>query len=193
MDGNTIEDYAYEIGKQWGVGQAKKDNGILLLIAMTERKMRIEVGSGLEGAIPDIVSGQIIRNVLAPAFKRSAYYNGIDLATDNIIEASKHEYVPTADDLSNTDAGGSIIPLLIFFGLFLFIFIAIARRSKSQYYVSRRGYKGWDNNHFPGGGFIGGGFNSGGGFFDGGGGDSGSSFGGFGGGGFSGGGASGDW
>jgi uncharacterized protein len=185
----TISDYAYDLGNEWGVGNAKKDNGIVVLVSMAERKSRIEVGRGLEGAVPDIIGAEIVRNVLKPAFREGNYYDGLSSTVDNLIQASKNEYV--GEPQPDAEAGGSFLPFLfILLLLFLFIYL-MARRKRSPYYMSRGGYRGWNDPWIGGGGFIGGG-NSGGGFFDGGG-DSGGGFGGFGGGSFGGGGASGDW
>ena len=72
---DTIDGFAVELFEDWGIGSQENDNGILLLIALEERKLRIEVGYGLEGASTDIQSGQIIRNTLTPAFKEESYYD----------------------------------------------------------------------------------------------------------------------
>jgi uncharacterized protein len=187
----AIEDYGYDLGKKWGVGTAKKDNGIIVLVSMAERKSRIEIGSGLEGAVPDMIGAEIIRNVLRPAFKKQQYFEGLNSTIDNLIAASKNEYKGDRQDATQNE--GSIFPFIIL--LFLFILFLLWLKSRgngnNKYYMSRRGYRGWNDPWIGGGGFIGGG-SGGGGFFDGGG-DSGGGFGGFGGGGFSGGGASGDW
>lgn len=191
MGGDIIEDYAYDLAKAWGIGKSKNDNGILLLISMQERKFRIEVGSGLEGAVPDIICAQIIRNRMRPAFQQGDYFTGINNATDDLAAASRFEYKA---DPNEKRSGEESIPVgfIILMILFIILFIYLMSRRRSQYYVSRKGYRDWDNNgggFFPGGFIGGGGFSGGGGF----GGDSGGGFGGFGGGGFSGGGASGDW
>jgi uncharacterized protein len=185
----AIEDFAYDLGKKWGVGTAKKDNGILVVVSMAERKSRVEVGSGLEGAVPDLIGAEVLRNVLKPAFKQGLYFDGFNGTIDNLIAASKNEY--TADAKSaNDNSGGGIVLILIFLFIIMIIWIKLKNAQNNKYYMSRRGGRGW-NDPWIGGGFIGGG--SGGGFFDGGGDSGGGGFGGFGGGGFSGGGASGDW
>ena len=70
LDGETIEEYGYQLGRHWGIGQKGKNNGVLLLIAQDERKVRIEVGYGLEGALPDAIAANITHGRIPPAFKR---------------------------------------------------------------------------------------------------------------------------
>lgn len=185
LDGNPIEEYATKLFRDWGIGNKKTNNGILLLIAVQDRKMRIEVGYGLEGAIPDITSINIIDNDLKPAFRQNAYYAGIDKATDDIAKAAIGEYKVKRERQSK-GKGSNVI-------LFLFIVFII---------VSILGKRGGGGSNIGGGGFsdvatgmllgslLGGGGRSGGGW---GGGDSGGGFGGFGGGSSGGGGASGGW
>jgi uncharacterized protein len=181
LGGYEIEDFSYALGQKWGIGKAGKDNGILVLVSLGDRKARIEVGKGLEGAVPDLISVEIIRNVLSPAFKQQQYYNGLNNTVDHLIAASKNEY--QADPVENNDGGLSFVILLILF--IIFIIYMSRKRGSGNYYMSNRGYRGWNT---P---WIGGGI--GGSFFNGGS-DSGSGdFGGFGGGSFGGGGASGDW
>ena len=78
LDGYPIEDYATKLFRDWGIGNKKTNNGILLLLAINDRKVRIEVGYGLEGAVPDITANSIIDNDIKPAFRARAYYDGID-------------------------------------------------------------------------------------------------------------------
>ncbi|MCR6555155.1 TPM domain-containing protein, partial [Aeromonas sp. CPF2-S1] len=70
LAGDTIEEYGYQLGRHWGIGQKGKNNGVLLIIAQDERKVRIEVGYGLEGALPDAIAANIIQTRILPAFKR---------------------------------------------------------------------------------------------------------------------------
>jgi len=188
LDGYPIEEYATKLFRSWGIGNKKTNNGVLLLIAINDRKVRIEVGYGLEGAIPDITSNNIINNDIKPAFKQGAYFDGINSATDDIAKAAVGEY-KVARQKKGKEKGGSIFLFLII----LFVIIAI---------VGKKGGNGGSN--IGGGGFsdiatgmllgslLGGGGRSGGygggGEYSGGGG-----FGGFGGGSSGGGGASGGW
>ncbi len=96
LDGDTIENYAAKLFEEWKIGKAKKDNGVLLLIARDDRQMRIEVGYGLEGALTDAQSYWIIQNQLVPSFKTGDYYQGIDSAVNQIMAATKGEYVPSS-------------------------------------------------------------------------------------------------
>jgi len=77
LDGDTIENYAEKLFKEWGIGQKGKDNGVLLLVAVDDHKLRIEVGYGLEGALTDAESSNIIRNTITPEFKKGDYNKGI--------------------------------------------------------------------------------------------------------------------
>lgn len=88
----TIEDYAVRLFEKWGIGQKEKDNGVLLLIAVRERKIRIEVGYGLEGAITDGTAGEIIRRIISPAFKEGHFEQGLVAGTEAILRLIANEY-----------------------------------------------------------------------------------------------------
>jgi Beta-propeller domains of methanol dehydrogenase type len=77
LDGITIEEYALKLFEKWGIGKKDKDNGVLLLVAMSDRKLRIEVGYGLEAVITDLEAREIIDNVITPRFKLNDYNTGI--------------------------------------------------------------------------------------------------------------------
>ena len=184
------EEVALKILREWGIGQAGRNNGVVILIVKnadnTERKIRIEVGYGLEGAIPDMIAASIIDHEIAPNFKEGNYYRGLDEATTAIFKAAAGEYKAPAEYGKGKKKGISI-GTIIFIAIILIIVFSGAGGSGGGGYVSRRGYRGW---WFPtggGGGWTGGG--GGGGWSGGGGGG----FGGFGGGGGGGGGASGSW
>src|SRR5690606_665022 len=83
--GEAMEPYAHRLFRQWRLGQAQEDNGILLLVAVNDRRMRIEVGYGLEGTLTDLHSRLIIENTMVPAFRAGDYAGGIDRAVDDII------------------------------------------------------------------------------------------------------------
>ncbi len=129
LGGDYIEHYAVELFKAWGIGASKRDNGVLLLVAVNDHKMRIEVGYGLEGALTDAIASQIIRNDLTPLFKQNDFYGGISRATDSIIKVTQGEYVSDGKDSSGfrPSLEGVVVFLLIisqFFG-------SILARSKS--------------------------------------------------------------
>lgn len=120
LKGDTIENFAVKLFADWGIGKAKQDNGVLLLVAMEDRKMRIETGYGLEGALPDATAYQIITKTLTPAFKNSDYYGGLDRATDDIIAVTKGEY-----QADNTAAAGDNFGVLKKMDFELVIFLII--------------------------------------------------------------------
>ncbi|MBU2019882.1 MAG: TPM domain-containing protein [Bacteroidetes bacterium] len=188
-DLNGLEPWSYatELGQKWKVGQANEDNGIVLLIKPTggegQRKTHIGVGYGLEGAIPDATSKQIVENELIPSFKNQQFYEGIDRATTILMKLAIGEY--NKDTYSQTLRKNEkkqrlIMAILVLIGIVLFVII------------NRRGGGGGmtmsSGGFFLGalGGMGGRGGGSSGGFGGGG-------FGGFGGGGFGGGGAGGSW
>ncbi len=177
--------YATELGKKWGVGQGNFDNGIVILVKPTggegQRNLFIAVGSGLEGAIPDITTKQIREREMYPHFKTGEYYAALDKATDVLIGLAKGEF--------NSDAYGQksrkkSLPLGVIIPLIIFIIFIIFRSGKG----GGRGGMTMSSTGFILGSMLSSG--RGGGF---GGGGSSGGFGGFGGGGFSGGGSGGNW
>jgi uncharacterized protein len=184
LGGEEIEPYANELFRAWKLGEAKQNNGALLLIAPKERRMRIEVGYGLEGTLTDAVSSIIISNAIAPRFKAGDFNGGVTRGVDDIITAlttDSAEWKPKRTDM-RAEHDASLLDTLAPFLIFLFIMFVISR-------VARRGggnviFIPMGGGGFGGGGFGGGGLGGGGGFgggFSGGGGSSG------------GGGASGGW
>ncbi|MGE0501114.1 MAG: YgcG family protein [Rhizobiaceae bacterium] len=85
LDGDNLEDFANRLFRAWGLGQADEDNGVLLLVVSQDRKMRIEVGYGLEGTLTDLHSKLIIENTMVPAFRAGDFAGGIGQAVDDII------------------------------------------------------------------------------------------------------------
>jgi uncharacterized protein len=197
LDGYDVESYANGLFRYWKLGEAKKNNGVLFLVAPSERKMRIEVGYGLEGTLTDALSKVILTSAVAPKFKAGDYGAGIERGVEGIVEILSGD---SAEWVKKTSPQPSffeeLFPLLLF-GLFIFIFIMMARSAgrPTHYRQYRRGGPpvvilppsggGWDDFGSSGGSFGGGSSWGGGGgdsdSFSGGGGSSG------------GGGASGDW
>ena len=178
-----IGDFAFQVGRKWGVGQQGKNNGLVLAWATQTRKVFIATGYGLEGAIPDAISKRIITNTIAPAFKQEQYYQGLDEATTEIIKRASGEYKGDPNNSDGEDGPGGFFVILIVFLVIIFI---IARRNRGGGSSGNRG-GGWGGPvFFPTSTYSGWG-NSGGG------GSSGGGFGGFGGGSFGGGGAGGDY
>ncbi|MFW2601954.1 TPM domain-containing protein [Aliarcobacter butzleri] len=93
LNGYSIEEFSYQLGRFWGIGQKDKNNGVLLVVSMKEREIRIEVGYGLEGALTDKISHEIINYTIKPNFKASQYELGILKAVNEIIKATQGEYV----------------------------------------------------------------------------------------------------
>jgi uncharacterized protein len=184
LDGNPIEEYATKLFREWGIGNTKTNNGILLLIAVQDKKIRIEVGYGLEGAIPDITAINIIDNDLKPAFREGAYYEGIDKATDNIAKAAVGEYQVKRVKKTKSKSNGALLAIIIAV-IFLVVKGGGGGRGSN---IGRGGFSDVATGMLLGS-LLGGGGRSGGGW----GGDSGGGFGGFGGGSSGGGGASGGW
>lgn len=149
LENDDIDDYANRVFREWKLGDEKKDNGVLFLVAIQDRKMRIEVGFGLEGALTDALSNRINRNEVAPYFRQGDYEGGIRAATLAIIQAIKGEYVndqPTRGKKKRS-------PLITLIIIIIFIIIASRRnrRGGGGYWSSGGGYIG----PIGGGGFGG--------------------------------------
>lgn len=187
LQGVPIEDYGYQLGRHWGIGEKDKDTGALLIVAPNERVVRIEVGYGLEGDLTDAATRLVIENVILPEFRAGRFGEGIVAGTGAILQilggAPPGSVVPARQPPREREAREAL-PLLPMILLFLFLLYARSGRSRR-----RRG--GWYGGFPPigRGGWRGGGGWGGGGF---GGGGGGGGFGG-GGGGFGGGGSSGRW
>ncbi|MFT3933158.1 MAG: TPM domain-containing protein [Chitinophagaceae bacterium] len=189
LDGYPIEDYARKILREWGVGNKKTNNGIVIVAAIRDHKIRIETGGGMEGSIPDITAKHIINDNIVPNFRNDNYYQGFEDATDAIFLAARGEYkAPEGySDRGDKRTGGSVIGAVIIFLIILYIIMKIGGGRGGGGMMSRRGFSPFIFTDFGGGGWNSGG--GGGGWSGGGGGG----FGGFGGGSGGGGGASGSW
>ena len=186
-----INDYAFQLGRKWGVGGKEKNNGVVLLVALGDRKLSIQTGYGLEGALPDIYTKRIIENDIKPFFKNGDYYGGIEAGTNSIISLVKGEYKNDKPRTKKEGGGaGSVLAVIVMIIIILIILKRGGGNGGSQV-IGGRGASDalfWALLFGAGrGGNSGGGF--GGGFGAGGGGG----FGGFGGGSFGGGGSSGSW
>ncbi|MES2088055.1 MAG: TPM domain-containing protein [Patescibacteria group bacterium] len=132
----TVEDFAVALFKEWGIGEKGKDNGILVLVAAEEHKIRIEVGYGLEGDLTDGEASSIIRNIMTPAFRNNDYDGGIQTAVDQIIAAVAPDYASGAgieiEPISEQSGEGFDFSNIFFFIFFVPIWLgSILSRSKS--------------------------------------------------------------
>jgi uncharacterized protein len=177
-----ISEYGLALGRKWQVGGKEFNNGVIVVVAKDDRKVRIEVGYGLEGAIPDVTAKSIIDNSVTPNFKEGNYYRGLDQATDDIITAAAGEYKAPQNYNAKKKKKfgfGTILALLV-----IFIILGIGGGGRGS--GGTMSGAGWILGSMLGSSSRGGGWS-------GGGGSSGGGFGGFGGGSFGGGGASGSW
>ncbi|MCB2013813.1 MAG: YgcG family protein [Sphingobium sp.] len=184
LQGYEIADYGYRLGDHWGVGDKERDDGVILIVAPNDRKVRIEVGYGLEGILPDILAGRIIRNAIIPRFKADDYPGGISAGVDEITrllllppeEARKVAQQAKQEASDNNDNGQLIFILFIIF--IFFILPMIRRRRRGRAYrggiapviIWGPGSSSGSSHGWGGGGWsVGGGFSGGGGSFGGGG------------------------
>jgi uncharacterized protein len=167
LQGYEIEEYSYQLGRAWGIGQRDKNNGVLLIVAQAERKVRIEVGYGLEGTLTDALSSNIINTIIVPQFKTGQFAAGIEQGAQAIMQALRGEYQPR---IANNDRQGHLSGMLFWLLLFGVVVIFLGGMGGGGFGggYGRRGI------FYPigmgGGGFGGGGgFSGGGGSFGGGG------------------------
>ncbi len=121
LGSRTVEQYANELYRAWGIGQKGKDNGVLVLVAKNDRKMRIETGYGAEGAITDLAAQQIITDILRPNFKNNAYGKGLSEAADKLMSLIMNEY--SNADRANSPVDQKVIATPIIFVIFIAILI----------------------------------------------------------------------
>ena len=189
LEGESLEDFSIKLAERWRAGQKGLNNGVILVVFARDRKLRFEVGYGLEPVVPDIVAGQIIRDVIAPRFREGNYAAGLSAAIDAVYGRIEGKPAPPPSSKRRENqlpiVGFAVVALII-------VFILGSEMFRSRRFVGGHGYTGGRGGwvppiiFFPGGG---GGWRGGGG----GGGGDGGGFSGGGGGGFGGGGASGDW
>ncbi|HEY2796278.1 MAG TPA: TPM domain-containing protein [Thermoanaerobaculia bacterium] len=188
-EGFTLEDFTVRAAQKWGPGQKKIDNAVILFVFTEDRKMRIEVGYGLEGALPDALAHRIQEEEILPRFRSGDFAGGIEAGMTAMMAAIKGEYKGSGKTVNERQRGRSgtvstcIGPAIVLLMIFV-VFPLIARRNlRSGRSHGGRGW--WNTGGWGGGGFGGGGWGGGGGF-------SGGGFSG-GGGSFGGGGSSGSW
>jgi uncharacterized protein len=156
LHGEPIERFALEVGRAWGIGGKEKNNGALLLVSKADRKIRIEVGRGLEGSLTDSICGRIIRDVIVPEFKQGRYGVGIKNGIVAIHEAIGGNYGRIASGVAVNGAIAllGLLPCVIFMLVAFLVIARVARRA-------RRGGGFFIGPWIGGGGFSGGGASGG--------------------------------
>ncbi|MDD2365874.1 MAG: TPM domain-containing protein [Desulfuromonadaceae bacterium] len=120
LQGDDIDQFAIHVADQWKIGQQGKDNGVILVLATAERRVRIEVGMGLQGVLPDITAGQIIRNVMTPYFRKGDYDRGVEAGVEAIVAATRGEFKAAPGDGAHRvkrQKGSSFLSLLFIIGI----------------------------------------------------------------------------
>jgi uncharacterized protein len=195
LDGYPIEDYAFQLGEKWGIGKGTTDNGALILVSVSEHKLWIATGYGLEGSLPDGLIHRIVKDDIVPQFKAGSYFEGLKAGSEAIMLATKGEY--EGQKKVNPEKTFGLLGII----LLVFLVIWIVKAMQVKQYATMNHLTFWaawallnsasskhsgswsdfsgGRGHFGGGGFSGGGGGGG--------------FGGFGGGSFGGGGAGGSW
>jgi uncharacterized protein len=149
LEGRPIEDYAYQLGRHWGIGQKEEDDGVILLVAPNERKVWIATGYGAGAFLTDAVSGVIIREAILPQFKKSPpdYGAGITAGADAIIkqmslppeEAQANVAKARKQESARHEAGAGFLPVLFILIVLFILFSSFARRHSGRRYRRRRG------------------------------------------------------
>lgn len=160
---DSLEEYSLKVARQWGIGDKKKSNGVLLLIAKNDRKMRIEVGNGMEGSLTDARASQIIRNTIAPKFRSGDYAGGVEAGVKRIIDVAEGR------NLSDNDMDVESIVSILFIVIFItIIVIAILKgngsngRRRRYWWLAGGSDSSSSGSSSSGGSFGGGGFSGGG-------------------------------
>lgn len=156
LNGYDIEDYGYQLGRRWQIGQKGKNNGVILIVAPKERKVRIEVGYGLEPVITDLISNQIIQTVILPSFKKGEYQKGIIEGTQSILDVLGGKTITKTKDKTQTSSKYGWLEWLFFLLIIIFFysqpwsrffnicwFWKSIRRKGRRWRVSRRGRQFW--------------------------------------------------
>lgn len=166
LQGTSIEDYGYQLGRSWQIGQKGKDNGALLIIAPNERKVRIEVGYGLEPVLTDAASSEIVNGIILPAFRSGNMEQGILDGTQAMLSVLGGKGIPSAEQQDGQLSGIDIVLLLLFIFWFVwfamrhpFIAALLLSSHSSRFGSSRMG--GYGGGFSGGGGSFGGGGASG--------------------------------
>lgn len=136
LQGHSIEEYGYQLGRHWGIGQKDKNNGVLLIVAPNERKVRIEVGYGLEGTLTDAKSFLIINDIIIPYFKKGDFDTGVIKGTEAIMETIKGTFKPDKKNQNKDDSFPIIAFGIIFLSVILSRFVSFLRRYLSAIFFA---------------------------------------------------------
>jgi uncharacterized protein len=113
LQGYDIADYGYQLGRHWGIGQAGRDNGALLIVAPKERKVRIEVGYGLEGTLTDAIAHNIVQTIILPKFRQHDFDGGVRAGVEAMLAAIAGTYKPLPQKRAGKHGGGDFVPFVI--------------------------------------------------------------------------------
>ncbi len=181
LEGESLEDFGVRLAERWRVGQKGLDNGVILLVFVKERRVRLEVGYGLEPVLPDAVAAQIIRETIGPRFREQRYAEGLEAAVDAIYARVETKGVPPAAPRHGLGVSPITLGVLALFGVIALILArdAVGGGRARRHAYTAGGRRGWDSpsvivppifgNWSGRGGGDGGGFSAGGGSFGGGG------------------------
>lgn len=127
LEGESLEEYTLKVAESWGLGRKGRDNGALLLIAKNDRKLRIEVGYGLEGRLTDLVAGRIIRNIITPRFRDGDFDQGVIDGIEAMIAAVRGEFKGQGEEISpGQGSAGADFSGVVFFAAFAFLLLGRA-------------------------------------------------------------------
>ena len=169
LQGYEIADFGYQLGRHWGIGQAGKDNGLLLIVAPNEREVRFEVGYGLEGTMTDALSRVIIENAILPRFRADDMADGIERGVDDAIQVLTGDAAELQELVSRRPADEvwwlPLLPFLLFAAFIIIVNVVRYNTGRSFWFPSGGSSSGgsWSSGGSSGGGFSGGGGSFGGG------------------------------
>ena len=128
LEGENIEEFSIRVAEVWKIGQQQRDNGILLIVSKQERKIRIEVGRGLEGKLTDLMAGRIIDQVIKPRFKQGDFDGGFITGTSALVDATRGEFKAEQGPVQRRQKGfPPFLTFLLFFGIFVLILGSLSR------------------------------------------------------------------
>ena len=139
-EGYVLEDFTQRTAEAWGIGQGKDDNGVALFVFPNDRRTRIEVGYGLEGALPDAIAKRIIENEMLPAFRAGDFDSGVRRAVTAIMQASRGEYKGSGRTVADSEEDGELFWIIVFLFLLMLGLMILANRGalrRGTYYGPR--------------------------------------------------------